>query len=70
MSEGHIMGGNTSTASKAKYNAKAYDNIGVIVPKGQKAVIQAIASRYGLSLNGYINRLIDEALSEEKPDPQ
>lgn len=60
------MGGKTSTASKAKYNAKTYDNIGVIVPKGQKAVVKAIASRYGLSLNAYINRLIEEALKEQK----
>lgn len=62
------MGGKTSTASKSKYNAKAYDNIGVIVPKGQKAVIQAIASRYGLSLNGYINHLIEEAISNKEQE--
>lgn len=58
------MGGRTSNESKAKYNAKAYDNIGVIVPKGQKAIIQSIASRHGLSLNAYINQLIEDALSK------
>jgi predicted HicB family RNase H-like nuclease len=60
------MSGKTSSASKAKYNAKAYDRINIAVPKGRKADLQAIAERHGQSVNGYINRLIDEAVQREK----
>lgn len=58
--------GKTSNESKAKYNAKAYDRIGVYVPKGRKAIIQDIAEQQGLSINGYINTLIVEAIEREK----
>ena len=57
--------GKTSNESKAKYNAKAYDRIGVFVPKGRKAIIQEIAERQGLSINAYINTLIRDAISKE-----
>lgn len=58
--------GKTSNESKAKYNAKTYDRIGVSVPKGRKAVIQAIADEQGLSINAYINSLIRAAISKEE----
>ena len=48
----------------AKYNAKTYDRLEVKVKKGQKAVIQAHAQSKGLSLNGYINKLIDDDMSK------
>ena len=59
------MGGKTSNESKAKYNAKAYDRINIAVPKGRKADLQAVADQHGQSLNGYINRVLDEALERE-----
>lgn len=49
-----------------KYNDKAYDRINIAVPKGNKARLQEIANRYGLSVNGYLNRLIDEAMVREE----
>lgn len=60
------MGGKTSNESKAKYNAKAYDRINIAVPKGRKDEIQAIAKQKGLSINAYINSIIEEALAEAK----
>lgn len=48
-----------------KYNAKAYDEIKVRVAKGRKAELQAFVERHGLSVNGFINSLIDEALERE-----
>jgi predicted HicB family RNase H-like nuclease len=62
------MGGKTSNESKAKYNAKAYDRINIAVPKGRKAELQAVAGKYGQSVNSYINRLIDEAMEREKAE--
>lgn len=58
--------GKTSNASKDKYNAKAYDDIRLRVPKGQKEKIQIFAETNGETVNGFINRLIAEAMGEHK----
>ena len=50
--------GKTSTTAKAKYNAKAYDQLRVIVKKGERDKIKDYAESIGKSLNGYINDLI------------
>ena len=50
----------------AKYNAKAYDRIEVKVAKGKKAEIKAYAESKGESVNGSINRVIDEAMSAKR----
>lgn len=50
--------GKTSTAAKARYNAKAYDRLAISVKKGQREQIKAYAERNGKSLNSYINELI------------
>lgn len=60
------VGGKTSTASKNKYNAKAYDRINLTVPKGKKEIIQAHAETTGESVNGFINRAVDEAIERDK----
>lgn len=66
--------GKTSSESKNKYAAKAYDRIALQVYKGQKEQIKAFAESQGLSLNGYINKLISEdmgeALTNVKPDAE
>ena len=59
------MGGKTSTASRNKYNAKAYDRLNLVVPKGQREQIQAYAKRQGMSLNGYITSLIKADMGDE-----
>lgn len=60
------MMGKTSNQSKDKYNAKAYDDIRLRVPKGQKERIQAYAEQNGESLNGFLNRLIEQELNKNK----
>lgn len=47
------------------YAKKAYDDIRLQVKKGKKDIIKACAEKNGESLNGYINRLIKEAIGEE-----
>lgn len=60
--------GKTSSAVKDRYNAKAYDEIKVRVEKGRKPMIQAHAEAQGESVNGFINRAIDEAMGRVAPD--
>jgi len=57
--------GKTSTTSKAKYNAKAYDRLYITVHAGKKEEIQDFATARGESLNGFINRAIVEAMERE-----
>lgn len=52
-----------------KYNAKAYDQIKTVVPKGQREIIKAYAEANGESLNGYINRLIAEDMGDKLTRP-
>ena len=58
--------GKTSNAVKDRYNAKTYDDIRVRVPKGMKEKIQVYAEANGETINGFINRLISEALGVDK----
>lgn len=48
-----------------KYNAKAYDRVSLMLPKGQKEFVQEHAKSKGLSLNGYINGLIAADMGEK-----
>ena len=41
-----------------KYNEKAYDQLKIVVKKGERDIIKAYAESIGKSLNGYINDLI------------
>lgn len=56
----------TSSAVKDRYNAKAYDEIKVRVPKGRKEIIQAHSEATGESVNGFINRAISETMERDK----
>ncbi len=47
-----------------RYIGKAYDRINLTVPKGDKERIKAYADANGESVNGYINRLIEEDLKK------
>ena len=49
-----------------KWNAKAYDEIKVRVPKGAKDRIRTFAESNGETVNGMINRLITEAMGAGK----
>lgn len=59
------MGGKTSSASRNKYNAKAYDRINLTVPKGEKDKIRAHAESRGESVNAFIARAISEAIERD-----
>ena len=59
------MLGRTSSAVKDRYNAKAYDEIKLRVSKGRKAEIKAFADAQGESVNGFLNRLISDAMAQE-----
>lgn len=48
-----------------KYISKAYDRVNLTMPKGRKELIQAHADARGESLNGFINRSIDETIERE-----
>ncbi|MDE5947055.1 MAG: antitoxin [Oscillospiraceae bacterium] len=58
--------GKTSSQSKNKYNKKAYDRINVMLPKGKKDLYKKIAQSKGLSLNGYINKLLEANTKDEE----
>lgn len=48
----------TSSVVKERYNSKAYDDIRLRIPKGQKATVQAHADSKGESINAMVNRAI------------
>ncbi len=60
--------GKASTRAKNKYNAENYDNLRIVVPKGKKEKIKAYAESKGESINGFVNRAIDEAMENEGED--
>ena len=52
-------------ASVNRYIAKSYDRINLTVPKGKKERIQSYAQSIGESVNGFINRAIDDAMRDK-----
>lgn len=57
--------GKTSSKVKDRYNAKAYDELKIRVSKGNKDIIKAHAAEQGESLNGFVNRAIDETIKRD-----
>lgn len=60
--------GKTSSTVKNRYNAKTYDRVQIVVPKGRKAAIEAHAKQKGESVNGLVNALLraDMGLSADE----
>ena len=52
----------------AKYEAKKYDKTLLRMEKGKKETIQIHADQRGESLNGFVNRAIDETMERDKED--
>lgn len=48
-----------------KYVKDKYDRILLTMPKGQKEIIQAHAAAQGESVNGFINRAVDETMERD-----
>ena len=57
----------TQAQNKAtqKYIKNNYDSVMLRMPKGKKEQIKAHAENQGESLNGFVNRAIDEAIDRE-----
>lgn len=60
--------GKTSNTVKDRWNRQNYDSLLIRLPKGKKERIQNFAQSIGESVNGFINRAIDEAMKEEDPN--
>jgi len=52
-----------------KYMKSNYDRIELKVSKGKKATLQTHADQRGESLNGFVNRAIDETVERDKSKP-
>lgn len=52
----------TQASNKAtqRYHAKAYDNINVRIPKGQREKLQQYCSEHGVSVNRFICDLVQK----------
>ena len=48
-----------------KYVKSNYDRINVTMPKGKKEIIQSHAEAAGQSVNGYINKAIDNQIERD-----
>ena len=59
---------NAQNKATQKYQAKAYDRLAIRVKKGEADKIKAYAESRGMSLNGYINKLIAEDMQEQEDD--
>ena len=57
--------GSAQTRAKNKYNAKVYDSLRIVVKKGNKDIIKSHAESKGESLNGFVNRAIDETMKRD-----
>ena len=57
--------GKPSTAAQNRYIAKAYDRVNLTLPKGRKEEVKAHAEQRGESLNGFIQRAIDETMQRD-----
>ena len=57
--------GTPRTKASNKYAAKAYDRIALQVKKGKKVTIQEHAQSQDESLNGFINRAIDQTMDRD-----
>ena len=63
------MVGKNSYESIKRYEDKAYDKVLVRFPKGKKDIIKAHAEAHSESVNGFINRAIDEAIERDESAP-
>ena len=59
------MGSKASSASKNAWNARNYDRVNLTLPKGKKDTVSAHAKSQGESVNGFINRAIDETMERD-----
>ena len=58
--------GKSQTKATNKYINKNYDRINLVVEKGKKESIKEHADAIGESVNGFINRAINETIQRDK----
>ena len=58
------------TEYKNNWQKENVDRINLIVPKGQKDIIKAHAEARSESVNGFINRAIDETIERDTDPPE
>jgi len=51
-----------------KYIKEKYDRVGLTMPKGEKEIIKARALEEGMSINEYINALIDKDIQSRQQE--
>ena len=51
--------GKTSSASKRKYNEKAYDTVTIFIRKGSKEELQNYLQERGETMGGFIKALVE-----------
>lgn len=60
----------TNSQVKNDYAKKTYDDVRLQVKKGQKEIIKEHAKRFDNgSINGFINRAIDETMARDETAP-
>ena len=59
----------TTAQIKNDYAKKAYDDVRLQVKKGKKDIIKAHSEARGESVNGFINRAIDETMERDNAAP-
>ena len=57
-----------TNAVNDRWNAKAYDDLRVRIPKGRKAEVEAYALSKGESVNGLINAFLRDSLGMSEED--
>ena len=58
------------TKATNKYHAKAYDDLRIIVKKGQKEVIKVHAEKHGESISAFVGRAIAETMERDSAADQ
>lgn len=54
--------------ARAKYESKAYDQILLRVPKGEREEWQTAAAAAGMSLNAFIIQAVLERIADSQPE--
>ena len=60
------MSSKAQNKATANYKKKNYDRMEILLPKNSKAQLQEHAKEHGESLNGFVNRAIQEAVKRDK----
>lgn len=59
-----------ATKYKNDFIKEAYDRVNLTLPKGKKELVTKHAKSQGMSLNGYINKLIADDMGEALTIPK